>query len=44
MCQNLCEKLTPDERQELDTIKSRLMDMATDASEELTNVLKKDAR
>jgi len=38
------DKLTPDERQELDTIKTRLMDMATDANEELTNVLKKDAR
>jgi len=38
------DKLTPDERQELETIKTRLMDMATDASEELTNVLKKDAR
>lgn len=38
------DKLTPDERQELESIKTRLMGMATDASEELTNVLKKDAR
>jgi hypothetical protein len=38
------DKLTPDERQELDTIKTRLMDMAMDATEELTNTLKKDAR
>jgi hypothetical protein len=38
------DKLTSDERQELETIKTRLMDMATDASEELTAILKKDAR
>ena len=36
------ETLTRGDRQELELYKTRLMDMATDAREEITNILKKD--